>query len=72
MLTDSFHRWTHLHSETVIPVVPPRHDEYARFLPAAWPYYAGALSTSVAFVLFAALWLGGEEKDAAAKKTKKE
>jgi oligosaccharyltransferase complex subunit beta len=65
--------WTHLHSSTVVPVVPPRHDEYARFLPAAWPYYAGALSTSVAFVIFAALWLGGEEKEtAAAKKTKKE
>ena len=56
-----------------MPVVPPRHDEYARFLPAAWPYYAGALSTSVAFVIFAALWLGGEDKEAAAaKKTKKE
>lgn len=57
-------RWTHLYSATTVPVVPPRHDEYPRFLSAAWPYYTGAISTSVGFVLFCALWLGGagEEK----------
>ncbi|KIJ32430.1 hypothetical protein M422DRAFT_52862 [Sphaerobolus stellatus SS14] len=54
--------YTFLHSDTVVPVVPPRHDEYPRFLSAAWPYYAGAISTSIGFVLFSALWLGGEEK----------
>ena len=41
-------------------VVPPRHDEYPRFLSAAWPYYVGAMSTSVGFLLFSAMWLGGE------------
>ena len=57
-------RWTHLYSATTVPVVPPRHDEYPRFLSAAWPYYTGAISTSVGFVLFCAMWLGGagEEK----------
>lgn len=54
---------TYLESSTVVPVVPPRHDEYPRFLSAAWPYYAGAFSTSAAFVLFVALWLAGEERE---------
>ncbi|CDO71858.1 hypothetical protein BN946_scf184940.g5 [Trametes cinnabarina] len=54
---------TYLKSTTVVPVVPPRHDEYPRFLSAAWPYYVGAFSTSVAFVVFVALWLGGEERE---------
>ncbi|KAF5317930.1 hypothetical protein D9619_012211 [Psilocybe cf. subviscida] len=52
--------WTALHSSTTVPIVPPRHDGYPRFLSAAWPYYAGAISTSVAFFLFSAIWLAGE------------
>jgi oligosaccharyltransferase complex subunit beta len=51
-----------------VAVVPPRHDGYPRFLSAAWPYYAGAISTSAGFLLFAALWLGGD--DAAMRKGK--
>ncbi|KAF8954962.1 oligosaccharyl transferase beta subunit [Flammula alnicola] len=55
--------WTHLHSSTTVPIVPPRHDGYPRFLSAAWPYYAGAISTSVAFFLFSAIWLAGEVRE---------
>lgn len=44
-------------------VVPPRHDGYPRFLSAAWPYYAGAVSTSVGFVLFVVVWLSGEGRE---------
>jgi oligosaccharyltransferase complex subunit beta len=51
--------------------VPPRHDEYPRFLSAAWPYYAGALSTSVAFLVFAALFLAGDDADLRKKKATK-
>ncbi|KAH8824595.1 dolichyl-diphosphooligosaccharide-protein glycosyltransferase [Flagelloscypha sp. PMI_526] len=58
--------WTYLHSSTTVPVVPPRHDGYPRFLSAAWPYYTGAISTSIGFLLFSALWLAGESQ----KKTK--
>jgi oligosaccharyltransferase complex subunit beta len=54
--------WTSLQASMVVPVVPPRHDGYPRFLSAAWPYYSGAISTSVGFLIFAALWLAGEEK----------
>ncbi|KAH9918369.1 dolichyl-diphosphooligosaccharide-protein glycosyltransferase [Epithele typhae] len=55
--------WTYLDSSMVVPVVPPQHDGYPRFLSAAWPYYAGAFSTSAAFVLFVALWLGGDDRE---------
>jgi oligosaccharyltransferase complex subunit beta len=44
-------------------VVPPRHDGYPRFLSAAWPYYAGAISTSIGFVVFSAMYLAGDVKD---------
>ena len=52
-------RWTYLSSTSTVAVVPPRHDGYPRFVSAAWPYYTGAVSTSVAFFLFSAGWLGG-------------
>ena len=58
------HGWTFLASSTTVPVVPPRHDGYPRFLSAAWPYYAGAISTSVGFLLFSALWLAGDDRSA--------
>jgi oligosaccharyltransferase complex subunit beta len=54
--------WTSLQASMTVPVVPPRHDGYPRFLSAAWPYYAGAISTSVGFLLFATVWLAGEDK----------
>jgi len=52
--------WSALQSSTTVPVVPPRHDGYPRFLSAAWPYYAGAISTSVGFVVFSAIFLAGD------------
>ncbi|KAK7030631.1 oligosaccharyl transferase beta subunit [Favolaschia claudopus] len=55
--------WTHLQSSTTVALVPPRHDGYPRFLSAAWPYYAGAISTSVAFFIFSAAWLAGESRE---------
>jgi oligosaccharyltransferase complex subunit beta len=61
--TQSLLSWTHLHSSTTVSVAPPRHDGYPRFLSAAWPYYAGAISTSVGFLLFSALWLTGESRE---------
>jgi len=55
--------WTTLKSTTTVPIVPPRHDGYPRFLSAAWPYYVGAISTSVGFLIFSALWLAGDDKE---------
>jgi oligosaccharyltransferase complex subunit beta len=53
--------WTTLKTATTVPVVPPRHDGYPRFLSAAWPYYASAISTSVGFLVFVTLWLAGDD-----------
>ncbi|KAL6308693.1 dolichyl-diphosphooligosaccharide-protein glycosyltransferase [Sparassis latifolia] len=64
--------WTHLHSATVVPVVPPRHDGYPRFLSSAWPYYAGAMSTSIGFFIFSVLWLAGDNQELKKKTTKGE
>ncbi|KAF8749970.1 Dolichyl-diphosphooligosaccharide--protein glycosyltransferase 48 kDa subunit [Rhizoctonia solani] len=52
--------YTYLESSTTVSVVPPRHDGYPRFLSAAWPYYVGAISTSVGFIAFCTLWLLGD------------
>ncbi|KAG9318109.1 Dolichyl-diphosphooligosaccharide--protein glycosyltransferase subunit WBP1 [Chiua virens] len=56
------HGYSFLHTTTTVPVVPPRHDQYPRFLSAAWPYYTSAISTSVGFFIFSALWLAGDVK----------
>ncbi|KAG2360434.1 Dolichyl-diphosphooligosaccharide--protein glycosyltransferase subunit WBP1 [Suillus spraguei] len=64
--------YSYLESSTTVPVVPPRHDQYPRFLSAAWPYYAGAISTSIGFFLFAALWLAGDVKGERKKGSKVE
>ncbi|KAJ4475637.1 Dolichyl-diphosphooligosaccharide-protein glycosyltransferase [Lentinula aciculospora] len=62
--------FTHLHHTLSVPVVPPRHDGYPRFLSAAWPYYAGAISTSIGFLIFCTIYVAGEAKEE--KKSKKE
>ncbi|KAK0442910.1 oligosaccharyl transferase beta subunit [Armillaria borealis] len=48
-----------------------RHDGYPRFLGAAWPYYAGAISTSVGFFLFSAMWLAGDVRQSKKSKSQK-
>ncbi|TFY60242.1 hypothetical protein EVJ58_g5275 [Rhodofomes roseus] len=63
--------WSYLQSTTAVPVVPPRHDEYPRFLSPAWPYYAGAISTSAAFLAFCALWLAGDSAEPKKSKSTK-
>ena len=35
--------------QTQVPVRPFKHNEYERFLVCAYPYYASALSSMVAF-----------------------
>ncbi|KAM6500952.1 oligosaccharyl transferase beta subunit [Amanita muscaria] len=60
---------TYLQSSTTVAVVPPRHDEYPRFLSAAWPYYVGAMSTSIGFVLFSALWMARDVREEKKGKT---
>lgn len=49
--------WTFISTKDTAPVRPYNSDEHPRWLSAAYPYAAGAVSTIVAFVAFAALWL---------------
>ncbi|GBF95806.1 hypothetical protein Rsub_08242 [Raphidocelis subcapitata] len=41
--------YSYIALQKVVPVRPFRHDEYERFLVAAYPYYASAASTMAAF-----------------------
>ena len=44
--------YSFIHLEEQIPIRPFRHDEYERFITAAYPYYASILSTMAAFFIF--------------------
>lgn len=48
---------SNLELRTIHPVRPYRHDEYERFIPAAYPYYASAFSMLGGVVLFSILFL---------------
>lgn len=50
--------YTGLQLSQVVPVRPFRHNEYERFLPAAYPYYASAFTVMAAFFLFGLVFLG--------------
>ncbi|GKV26564.1 hypothetical protein SLEP1_g35845 [Rubroshorea leprosula] len=44
--------YTSLSLAKQIPVRPYRHNEYERFIPAAFPYYGGAFSMMIGFFIF--------------------
>ena len=50
-----------------ISVRPFRHNDYERFIPAAYPYYASAFSMMAAVVLFSIVFL--YHREPVAKKT---
>lgn len=62
--------WTPVEEKRTIAITPPRHDEHARFLPGAWPYYAGSLVTVSVFLAFVTLWLGLEPSQAVSSSKK--
>lgn len=49
--------YSNLNLRTIHPVRPFRHDQYERFIAAAYPYYAGAFSMLGGVVLFSLLFL---------------
>lgn len=49
--------YTSLSLSKQIPVRPYRHNEYERFIPAAYPYYGAAFSMMVGFFIFTAVHL---------------
>ena len=44
--------YSYLHLEEQVPIRPFRHDEYERFIVAAYPYYASIFSSMAAFFIF--------------------
>ncbi|CAN6448027.1 unnamed protein product [Victoria cruziana] len=49
--------YTSLSLSKQIPVRPFRHNEYERFIPAAFPYYGASFSTMAAFFIFSVVYL---------------
>ena len=54
--------YTFVHHEQVTPLRPFRHNEYARFIVQAYPYYTAVLSLSVAFFTVTTMLLFHKEK----------
>jgi len=54
-----YHRlgFTHVYSSTQVSVRPLMHTQYERFIQAAYPYYASALSMMVGVLIFSFLFL---------------
>jgi oligosaccharyltransferase complex subunit beta len=44
--------YSYIHFEEQVPIRPFRHDEYERFIVAAYPYYASIFSCMAAFFIF--------------------
>ena len=53
--------WGYIFHEQLVSVRPFRHDEYRRFLPAAYPYYLGTASMVIGFAVFTFVFLFGAE-----------
>ncbi|KAJ3279198.1 hypothetical protein HK104_001661 [Borealophlyctis nickersoniae] len=58
------HGYTWLTESETVQVRPYRHDQYPRFIGAAYPYYANAFSMMVAFFVFSAVFLYNQEPSA--------
>ncbi|KAJ2454711.1 oligosaccharyl transferase glycoprotein complex, beta subunit [Coemansia sp. RSA 2336] len=51
--------------QDIVGIRPLRHDEYPRFLSAAYPYYASSFVMILAFLALSAVWLWSAEPKAA-------
>lgn len=63
--------WSYIEVKDTAPVRPFNHDEHPRWLSSAYPYYTGAWSTVIAFLVFSTAWImtaGNEMKGDGKKK----
>lgn len=60
--------FTYVETADKTSVVPLRHDEHPRWIVGAFPFYAGCISTTGAFLLFCYLWTTTGEHDKGKKK----
>jgi oligosaccharyltransferase complex subunit beta len=49
--------YTYIVDTTTITIRHFRHNEYPRFISAAYPYYTGAASMGIGFLLFCFIWI---------------
>jgi len=49
--------YTYIVDATTVAIRPFRHNEYPRFISAAYPYYTGAASMGIGFLLFCFVWI---------------
>eukprot|EP01135_Chromosphaera_perkinsii_P001484 Nk52_evm13s179 gene=Nk52_evmTU13s179 len=67
---DYFRRgYSHINSITQVSVRPFTHNQYERFIPAAYPYYLTSFSMMGGFLLFGFVFLNYKEEASHAKKT---
>jgi len=63
--------YTFLHANDIIPIRPLWHNQYERFIKAAYPYYFSALSMMVGFFIFSFIFLHTKEPVTAVDDAKK-
>lgn len=54
--------YSYLDISTKVPLRPYNHNEYERFLPTAFPYYAGVFCILTGFLIFTIIFLFGRNK----------
>jgi len=55
--------WSSIYTKDVVPIRPFRHNQYERFIVAAYPYYASALSMLVGLFFFSTFFLYSRDED---------
>lgn len=66
------HGFSWLETEDIVEIRPFRHNEYPRFLIAAYPYYMNAFSMIAGFVFVSVLWLFHSDQQSTQDKIKKQ
>ncbi|CAI2165856.1 9358_t:CDS:2 [Funneliformis geosporum] len=63
--------YTYIVDTSTVAIRPFKHNEYPRFISAAYPYYTGAASMGVGFLLFCFVWIFNKDNGKLASNKKK-
>jgi len=63
--------YTYIVDTTTITIRHFRHNEYPRFISAAYPYYTGAASMGIGFLLFCFIWIFNKDASKTTAEKKK-
>lgn len=64
--------YSYIDVTTKLPLRPFRHNEFPRYLPAAYPYYVSVIVMFSAFLLFSAIFLFSKSRDSEKVKVNQE